>query len=82
MMVRWCNAAMMELQKGEMEKRIKKGETVRWCNGVMVIWCNSVLLGQEFKNIHFISFSKNLEHTRGYHLTDSNALKTQLKSRT
>ena len=55
---------------------------VIWCFGVILIWCNSVLLFPTCNNWCFLSFSRNLEITRGCYLPYSYVMKTLLESLT
>ena len=48
----------------------------------MVIWCNSIFLGQTCTTSHFISFSKHLENTSRYDFPDSPVLENHLESLT
>ena len=48
------------------------------CYGDMVIWCDSILLGQTCNASHFIYFSKHLENTRVSDIPDIHVLNTKL----
>ena len=63
-----------------MNPKWRNGEMVILLNRDIVIWCDSILLGQTYNTTHFISFYKHLENIRGSDLLDSHALKTQLES--
>ena len=59
-----------------------ESKMVKWWYFDIVIWCDSLLLGQTCKTTLFISFSKHLENIRGYDILDSLAMKTKLESLT
>ena len=54
----------------------------KWLNGDIVIWCDSILLGQTCNTKHFLSFYKNLENIGGSNLPDIHALKIRYESLT
>ena len=66
----------------EINPKWQNGEIViSWYRDI-VIWCESILLGQTYNTTHFISFSKHLENIRGSDFTDIHALKTHPESLT
>ena len=58
---------------GETMKWIQNDKMAKWWYRDIVIWCDSISLGQTCNTTHFLSFSKNLENIGESDLPDSHA---------
>ena len=81
-MVWLCNGEMVWWLNDEINPKWRNGEIVILWYRDIVIWCDSILLGQTCNTTHFISFSKHLENISESDFPDSRALKTHPESLT